>query len=67
MRRRSAQLAMTGVLFILGILAVAQFNAQTADQGLTALSVSELTELVANVTTRNNQLREEISTLERQR
>jgi uncharacterized protein YlxW (UPF0749 family) len=66
MRRRSAQLAMTGVLFILGILAVAQFNAQTADQGLTALSVSELTELVANVTTRNNQLREEIATLERQ-
>ena len=67
MRRRSAQLAMTGVLFILGILAVAQFNAQTADQGLTALSVSDLTELVANVTTRNNQLREEIATLERQR
>ncbi len=67
MRRRSAQLAMTAVLFILGVLAVAQFNAQTADQGLTALSVSELTELVANVTTRNNQLREEIATLERQR
>ena len=67
MRRRSAQVAMTAVLFILGVLAVAQFNAQTADQGLTALSVSELTELVANVTTRNNQLREEIATLERQR
>ena len=67
MRRRSAQLAMTAVLFVLGILAVAQFNAQTADQGLQALSVSELTELVANVTTRNNQLREEIATLERQR
>jgi uncharacterized protein YlxW (UPF0749 family) len=67
MRRRSAQLAMTAVLFVLGVLAVAQFNAQTADQGLMALSVSELTELVANVTTRNNQLRDEIGTLERQR
>ena len=67
MRRRSAQLAMTAVLFVLGVLVVVQFNAQTADQGLMALSVSELTELVANVTTRNNQLREEIATLERQR
>lgn len=67
MRRRSAQLALTAVLFILGLLAVAQFNAQSADQGLSALSVSELTELVANVTTRNNQLREEIAILERQR
>jgi uncharacterized protein YlxW (UPF0749 family) len=67
MRRRSAQLALGGVLFILGILAVAQFNAQTADQGLSGLSVSELTELVANVTTRNNQLRDEIAALEGQR
>jgi uncharacterized protein YlxW (UPF0749 family) len=67
MRRRSAQLALTGVLFILGILAVAQFNAQTADQGLSGLSVSDLTELVANVTTRNNQLRDEIAALEGQR
>jgi uncharacterized protein YlxW (UPF0749 family) len=67
MRRRSAQLAMTAVLFILGLLAVAQFNAQGADQGLAGLSVGDLTELVANVTTRNNQLREEIAILERQR
>jgi uncharacterized protein YlxW (UPF0749 family) len=67
MRMRSAQLAMTAVLFVLGVLAVAQFNGQGADQGLSALSVSELTELVANVTTRNNQLRDEIATLERQR
>ena len=67
MRRRSAQLALTAVLFILGVLVVAQFRSQAADPGLSALSVSELTELVANVTTRNNQLREEIATLERQR
>ena len=67
MRRRSAQLALGAVLFVLGILAVAQFNAQAADQGLSALSVAELTELVANVTTRNNQLRDEIAALEGQR
>jgi len=67
MRRRPAQLALTAVLFVLGVLAVAQFNGQGAGQGLSELSVSDLTELVANVTTRNNQLRDEIATLERQR
>ncbi|HEY3333977.1 MAG TPA: DUF881 domain-containing protein [Candidatus Limnocylindrales bacterium] len=66
MRRAPARIALTVVLFLLGFLVVAQLNAGSADQGLTALSVSELTELVANVTTRNNQLREEIATLERQ-
>ncbi|HEU0244074.1 MAG TPA: DUF881 domain-containing protein [Candidatus Limnocylindrales bacterium] len=66
MRRTPARIALTLVLFLLGFLVVAQLNAQNADQGLSALSVSELTELVANVTTRNNQLREEIATLDRQ-
>jgi uncharacterized protein YlxW (UPF0749 family) len=67
MRRGSGRLALSAVLFLLGFLVVVQLRSQSADQGLTALSVSELTELVANVTTRNNQLREEIGTLERQR
>jgi len=66
MRRRSSRVAITAVLFLLGFLVVVQLRSQTADQGLSALSVSELTELVANVTTRNNQLREEIQALERQ-
>jgi uncharacterized protein YlxW (UPF0749 family) len=66
MRRTPARIALTAVLFLLGFLVVAQLNAQNADQGLSGLSVSDLTELVANVTTRNNQLREEIATLERQ-
>ena len=35
--------------------------------GLNALSVQELTELVANLTTRNNQLRQEIAALQQQR
>jgi uncharacterized protein YlxW (UPF0749 family) len=66
MRRRSSRIAVSIVLFALGFLAVAQLNAQNPE-GLTALSVSDLTELVANVTTRNNQLRQEIETLQRQR
>jgi uncharacterized protein YlxW (UPF0749 family) len=66
MRRRPSQLALGIVLFVLGFLAVAQLNVRST-QGLTALSVSELTEVVANVTTRNDQLRAEIDTLERQR
>lgn len=66
MRRGSGRVAMTIVLLILGFLVVVQLRSQAADQGLAASSVQELTELVANVTTRNNQLREEIRTLERQ-
>ena len=54
------------VLFFLGFLVVVQLRSQTTDQGLNALSVQELGELVGNLTTRNNQLREEISTLQRQ-
>jgi uncharacterized protein YlxW (UPF0749 family) len=66
MRRLSSRIAVSIVLFALGFLAVAQLNAQNPE-GLTALSVAELTELVANVTTRNNQLRQEVETLQRQR
>jgi len=66
MRYRSGRLAMTALLVLLGFLVVVQLRSQSADEGLAALSVQELTELVANVTSRNNQLREEIRTLERQ-
>ena len=55
------------MLFLLGFLVVVQYQSQAASTGLTALSVQELGELVANVTTRNNQLREEIDTLQQQR
>ncbi len=67
MRRGSGRLAMSVVLLVLGFLVVAQLRSQSANQGLATLSVQELTELVANVTTRNNQLREEIRSLEQQR
>ncbi len=67
MRRSSGRLVVGAVLFLLGFLVVAQARSQATDQGLAALSVQDLTELVANVTTRNNELRDEIRTLELQR
>jgi uncharacterized protein YlxW (UPF0749 family) len=67
MRRTSGLLMVAGVLFLLGFLVVAQLRSQSADQGLAALSVQDLTELVANVTARNNELRDEVRKLEQQR
>ena len=67
MRHAPGRAAMTAVLLILGFLVVAQLRSQAAGDGLNALSVQDLGELVANLTTRNNQLRDEIRTLERQR
>lgn len=67
MRRRSSALAVGLVLFVLGFLVVLQLNLQAGQNGLNNLSVQELGELVGNLTTRNNQLREEISTLQRQK
>lgn len=67
MRRASGRLAVGVVLAVLGFLVVVQLRSQATDQGLSALSVQDLTELVANVTARNNQLREEVLALENQR
>lgn len=67
MRRLEGRLAVSAVLLVLGFLVVLQLRTLAADQGLSARSVQDLTELVANLTTRNNQLRTEIRTLERQR
>ena len=46
---------------------VVQLRSQTTGDPLAGMSVQEIGELVANLTTRNNQLREEIATLESQR
>jgi uncharacterized protein YlxW (UPF0749 family) len=54
------------VLAVLGFLVVVQARSQGQDQGLGQLSVQDLTELVANVTARNSQLREEVATLQQQ-
>jgi len=67
MRRTSGRVAVSLVLMVLGFLVVVQLRSQAADPGLAAMSAQDLTVLVANLTTRNNQLRTEIATLERQR
>jgi uncharacterized protein YlxW (UPF0749 family) len=60
------QVAVTVVAAILGLLVVVQLRTQQADPGLSALTAQELTVLVANLNTRNEQLRGEVSTLERE-
>ena len=67
MRRRTSLLTFTAVLAVLGFLVVTQLRSQAADDRLNGLSVPELGELVANLTTRNDQLRDEIRILEAQR
>ena len=49
---------------ILGLLLVIQFRSQSAGTGLEAQSAQELTVLVANLNTRNDQLRAEVATTE---
>lgn len=66
MRSRRSQLTVTVVAFVLGMLLVAQARSQTTDPGLAALSAQDLTVLIANLDTRNEQLRSEVSTLERE-
>ncbi|TMD29651.1 MAG: DUF881 domain-containing protein [Chloroflexi bacterium] len=55
------QLTVATVALVLGILVVVQIRAQSAGTGLDALSAPELTVLVANLNTRNDQLRAEIA------
>ncbi len=66
MRSRRAQLSVSVVAFVLGLLVVAQLRTQAGAAGLQARSAQELTVLVANLTTRNDQLRREVASLERE-
>lgn len=61
--RRSGT-SVTVVALALGILAVGQFRGQQGVPGLAALSAQELTQLVANLSTRNGQLRDEAAAVE---
>jgi len=61
--RRSGT-AVVVVAVALGVLAVGQFRGQAGAPGLVDLSAQELTQLIANLSTRNDQLREEAATLE---
>jgi uncharacterized protein YlxW (UPF0749 family) len=65
-RRRREQLSVAVVAGILGILAVGQLRGQAAVPGLSNLSAQELTLVIANLSHRNDQLRDEVAGLERQ-
>ena len=66
MYKRSSQLAISLVAAVLGFLVVLQLHAQQASSGLGGVSAQDLTVLVANLNTRNDQLRTEIGNLEAQ-
>jgi uncharacterized protein YlxW (UPF0749 family) len=65
MTRRRNQVTIAAVMFLLGILVVVQLRAQTEGSPLAQLSSQDLTVLVANLNGRNDQLRREVATLER--
>ena len=65
MTRRRNQVTIAAVMFVLGILVVVQLRAQTEGSPLAQLSSQDLTVLVANLNGRNDQLRREVATLER--
>ncbi|HUQ43500.1 MAG TPA: DUF881 domain-containing protein [Candidatus Limnocylindria bacterium] len=64
--RLSSRLTVAAVAGLLGVLAVGQLNGQAGVPGLSNLSATELTQLIANLTTGNDQLRDEIAELGRQ-
>lgn len=64
MRRSRSQLAISAVAFILGLLVVAQLRVQQGAPALAGVSAQDLTILVANLNTSNDQLRTEIATLD---
>lgn len=66
MTRSRRRWTITVVAAVLGVLVVAQLRAQGANPGLSNLSAQELTLVIANVNTRNEQLRAEVAVLQRQ-
>jgi len=55
-RRPAARLALFGLTLVLGFLVVVQFRTQAIAGGLADLSETDLTTLIANLNTRNQQL-----------
>ena len=66
MRQPRSQLALTAIALLLGVLVVIQFRAQQAGSGLGTQSSQDLTLLIANLTTFNDQLRGEVADIQRQ-
>jgi uncharacterized protein YlxW (UPF0749 family) len=66
MRQRRSQIALTAIALLLGFLVVIQLRAQQAGTGLETQSSQDLTLIIANLTTRNDQLRGEVADIQRQ-
>jgi len=66
MRSPRSQIAIAVVALLLGFLVVTQVRSQSRGTGLEDLSAQDLTLLVANLNTRNDQLRTEVADLGRQ-
>ena len=66
MRRRRNQLTIAAVAFALGLLVVVQLRTQASGAAFAGLSSQDLTVLVANLNARNDQLRREVATLDRE-
>ncbi len=66
MSQPRSQVALAAVALLLGLLVVLQLRAQQAGTGLERQSAQDLTLLVANLTTRNDQLRGDVADLQRQ-
>lgn len=62
MNRRRNQLSLALVAFVLGALIVVQLRSQEAGNGLDTLTTTELTVLVGNLNTHNDELRTEAAT-----
>ena len=66
MYRLRNQLTITAVAVVLGLLVVVQLRSQAGDTGLAQLSAQDLTVLVANLNDRNDTLRTEAASLDRE-
>jgi uncharacterized protein YlxW (UPF0749 family) len=66
MRTVRGRWAVSAVLFVMGVLLVVQFRAQTANGGLANLTTQDLTTLIANLNDRNTELRTEVTDLQAQ-
>lgn len=66
MRTLRGRWAVGAVLFVMGVLLVVQFRAQTANGGLANLTTQDLTTLIANLNERNTELRSEVADLQTQ-
>jgi uncharacterized protein YlxW (UPF0749 family) len=60
---RANRMTVAAVAALLGILAVGQLRGQAGVPGLSNLTVIELTQLIANLTASNNQIRTEVADL----